>query len=348
MSSALFLPSGQVGETCPALCWCPGLMAMGAFSPCQPCCPQIAHVSHACSPPTRRPSWPLDSSWTPSAWVGPNTYINTLTHSQSRISHTETYNECVFILTHMLTGTDMVCMNMDNHMDKFTCTHTSYTVWWLFIAIFIISMKNRHIADFIPIISTRRDCSRHRMFSGSGNKCFLILNAVGIWLKVDSYCHHLAQRFRTAILPNEVHAKLTHTLLPCVSSSLTFCCRSRGSWEGVVPWENLWSSRWDGVAAWMLPLLSWLHVMVICPRVIFLWNLCARIVCGGCIVGALIPKIMLLLFQRTLVPRTTGDTSQHVCSFSILSNSSATGDSCNHNLTLKQTLNQSSYQKWKH
>ncbi|XP_012672211.3 LOW QUALITY PROTEIN: protein cramped-like [Clupea harengus] len=32
-----------------------------------------------------------------------------------------------------------------------------------------------------------------------------------------------------------------------------------------------------------------------------------------------------LVVQRTLVPRTTGDTSQHVCSFSILSNSSATG-----------------------
>lgn len=29
--------------------------------------------------------------------------------------------------------------------------------------------------------------------------------------------------------------------------------------------------------------------------------------------------------QRTLLPRTTGDTPQHVCSFSILSNSSATG-----------------------
>ncbi|KAM9393152.1 protein cramped-like isoform 2-T2 [Pholidichthys leucotaenia] len=32
-----------------------------------------------------------------------------------------------------------------------------------------------------------------------------------------------------------------------------------------------------------------------------------------------------LVVQRTLLPRTTGDTSQHVCSFSILSNSSATG-----------------------
>ncbi|XP_041133295.1 protein cramped-like isoform X2 [Polyodon spathula] len=32
-----------------------------------------------------------------------------------------------------------------------------------------------------------------------------------------------------------------------------------------------------------------------------------------------------LVVQRTLVPRTTGDPSQHVCSFSILSNSSATG-----------------------
>ncbi|KAG5279635.1 hypothetical protein AALO_G00079930 [Alosa alosa] len=32
-----------------------------------------------------------------------------------------------------------------------------------------------------------------------------------------------------------------------------------------------------------------------------------------------------LVVQRTLVPRTTGDASQHVCSFSILSNSSATG-----------------------
>uniref|UniRef100_A0A672PAA6 Cramped chromatin regulator homolog 1 n=1 Tax=Sinocyclocheilus grahami TaxID=75366 RepID=A0A672PAA6_SINGR len=31
-------------------------------------------------------------------------------------------------------------------------------------------------------------------------------------------------------------------------------------------------------------------------------------------------------FQRTLLPRTTGDTSPHVCSFSILSNSSATGN----------------------
>ncbi|XP_068435202.1 protein cramped-like isoform X2 [Clinocottus analis] len=32
-----------------------------------------------------------------------------------------------------------------------------------------------------------------------------------------------------------------------------------------------------------------------------------------------------LVVQRTLLPRTTGDTPQHVCSFSILSNSSATG-----------------------
>ncbi|XP_076853273.1 protein cramped-like isoform X2 [Brachyhypopomus gauderio] len=32
-----------------------------------------------------------------------------------------------------------------------------------------------------------------------------------------------------------------------------------------------------------------------------------------------------LVVQRTLLPRTTGDSSQHVCSFSILSNSSATG-----------------------
>ncbi|MBN3311368.1 CRML protein, partial [Atractosteus spatula] len=32
-----------------------------------------------------------------------------------------------------------------------------------------------------------------------------------------------------------------------------------------------------------------------------------------------------LVVQRTLLPRTAGDTSQHVCSFSILSNSSATG-----------------------
>ncbi|XP_057717569.1 protein cramped-like isoform X1 [Corythoichthys intestinalis] len=32
-----------------------------------------------------------------------------------------------------------------------------------------------------------------------------------------------------------------------------------------------------------------------------------------------------LVVQRTLLPRTTGDTSQHVCSFSILSNSAATG-----------------------
>ncbi|CAL9693844.1 unnamed protein product [Knipowitschia caucasica] len=32
-----------------------------------------------------------------------------------------------------------------------------------------------------------------------------------------------------------------------------------------------------------------------------------------------------LVVQRTLLPRTTGDASQHVCSFSILSNSSATG-----------------------
>ncbi|KAI4875634.1 hypothetical protein NFI96_031666, partial [Prochilodus magdalenae] len=35
--------------------------------------------------------------------------------------------------------------------------------------------------------------------------------------------------------------------------------------------------------------------------------------------------ISVFALQRTLVPRTTGDTSQHVCSFSILSNSSATG-----------------------
>uniref|UniRef100_A0A3B5PQ34 Protein cramped-like n=1 Tax=Xiphophorus maculatus TaxID=8083 RepID=A0A3B5PQ34_XIPMA len=34
-----------------------------------------------------------------------------------------------------------------------------------------------------------------------------------------------------------------------------------------------------------------------------------------------------LVVQRTLLPRTTGDTPQHVCSFSILSNSSATGTS---------------------
>uniref|UniRef100_A0A671Q4Z0 Protein cramped-like n=1 Tax=Sinocyclocheilus anshuiensis TaxID=1608454 RepID=A0A671Q4Z0_9TELE len=33
-----------------------------------------------------------------------------------------------------------------------------------------------------------------------------------------------------------------------------------------------------------------------------------------------------LVVQRTLLPRTTGDTSPHVCSFSILSNSSATGN----------------------
>uniref|UniRef100_A0A673GPP4 Protein cramped-like n=1 Tax=Sinocyclocheilus rhinocerous TaxID=307959 RepID=A0A673GPP4_9TELE len=35
---------------------------------------------------------------------------------------------------------------------------------------------------------------------------------------------------------------------------------------------------------------------------------------------------LLIFFQRTLLPRTTGDTSPHVCSFSILSNSSATGN----------------------
>uniref|UniRef100_A0A3B4UXT1 Protein cramped-like n=1 Tax=Seriola dumerili TaxID=41447 RepID=A0A3B4UXT1_SERDU len=36
-------------------------------------------------------------------------------------------------------------------------------------------------------------------------------------------------------------------------------------------------------------------------------------------------KLLLSCPQRTLLPRTTGDTPQHVCSFSILSNSSATG-----------------------
>uniref|UniRef100_A0A9J7ZGM3 Protein cramped-like n=1 Tax=Cyprinus carpio carpio TaxID=630221 RepID=A0A9J7ZGM3_CYPCA len=35
--------------------------------------------------------------------------------------------------------------------------------------------------------------------------------------------------------------------------------------------------------------------------------------------------LIFLFSQRTLLPRTTGDTSPHVCSFSILSNSSATG-----------------------
>uniref|UniRef100_A0A8C4IEL3 Protein cramped-like n=1 Tax=Dicentrarchus labrax TaxID=13489 RepID=A0A8C4IEL3_DICLA len=43
--------------------------------------------------------------------------------------------------------------------------------------------------------------------------------------------------------------------------------------------------------------------------------------------NALFLTLILLLScsQRTLLPRTTGDTPQHVCSFSILSNSSATG-----------------------
>uniref|UniRef100_A0A8C1ZQT0 Protein cramped-like n=1 Tax=Cyprinus carpio TaxID=7962 RepID=A0A8C1ZQT0_CYPCA len=36
--------------------------------------------------------------------------------------------------------------------------------------------------------------------------------------------------------------------------------------------------------------------------------------------------LIFLFAQRTLLPRTTGDTSPHVCSFSILSNSSATGN----------------------
>lgn len=44
---------------------------------------------------------------------------------------------------------------------------------------------------------------------------------------------------------------------------------------------------------------------------------------------------LLFHLQRTLLPRTTGDTPQHVCSFSILSNSSATGE---HQVGLLQIL----------